>query len=146
MKAVKKLSTKDKRKIIYFKNGFHGRTLGALSINGFENLKAPFRPLIPNCQEFEFNDVKGFDDYMQFHGDEILAVFVEPIQGSGGVMPLTKEFSEILNKYHNEKKFILACDEIQAGLGRTGKIFSYEHYNLNPDIITVGKALGEVYH
>ncbi|SHE83086.1 acetyldiaminopimelate aminotransferase apoenzyme [Marinitoga hydrogenitolerans DSM 16785] len=142
LKAIKKISTKEKNKIIYFKKGFHGRTLGALSINGFEKLKSPFRPLLPYCKEFEFNDVDGFNDYMKYHGDEIIAVFVEAIQGSGGVMELTKEFSEILNKYHNEKNFILVCDEVQAGLGRTGKFFSYEHFNLKPDIITVGKSLG----
>lgn len=142
LKAIKKLTTKDKRKIIYFNNGFHGRTLGALSINGFEKLKAPFRPLIPNCQEFVFNDVEGFKDYMGFHGDDVLAVFVEPIQGSGGVVPLTQEFADVLSYYQKEKKYILVCDEIQAGLGRTGKFYSYEHYNLKPDIITIGKAIG----
>ncbi|KLO24443.1 aminotransferase class III [Marinitoga sp. 1197] len=142
LKAIKKISTNKKNKIIYFKNGFHGRTLGALSINGFEKLKTPFRPLLPHCKEFIFNDIGGFDDYMKYHGNEVVAVFVEPIQGSGGVLPLTDEFAEILNKHHKEKKFILVCDEIQAGLGRTGKIFSYEHFNLNPDIITVGKSLG----
>jgi acetylornithine/N-succinyldiaminopimelate aminotransferase len=142
LKVIKKLSTKDKRKIIYFNNGFHGRTLGALSINGFEKLKAPFRPLIPNCQEFVFNDAEGFKDYMEFHGDEVLAVFVEPIQGSGGVVPLTQEFADVLSCYQKEKNYILVSDEIQAGLGRTGKFYSYEHYNLKPDIITIGKAIG----
>ncbi|WGS64871.1 aspartate aminotransferase family protein [Marinitoga aeolica] len=142
LKAIKKLATKDKRKIIYFNNGFHGRTLGALSINGFENLKAPFRPLIPNCQEFVFNDVEGFKDYMEFHGDEVLAVFVEPIQGSGGIVPLTQEFADVLSYYQKEKNYILVSDEIQAGLGRTGKFYSYEHCNLKPDIITIGKAIG----
>jgi acetylornithine/N-succinyldiaminopimelate aminotransferase len=142
LKAIKKLATKDKKKIIYFNNGFHGRTLGALSINGFEKLKAPFRPLIPNCQEFVFNDAEGFKDYMEFHGDEVLAVFVEPIQGSGGVVPFTQEFADVLSYYQKEKNYILVSDEIQAGLGRTGKFYSYEHYNLKPDIITIGKAIG----
>ncbi|MBM7559207.1 aspartate aminotransferase family protein [Marinitoga litoralis] len=142
LKAIKKLATKDKKKIIYFNNGFHGRTLGALSINGFEKLKAPFWPLIPNCQEFVFNDAEGLKDYMEFHGDEVLAVFVEPIQGSGGVVPLTQEFANVLSYYQKEKNYILVSDEIQAGLGRTGKFYSYEHYNLKPDIITIGKAIG----
>ncbi|KAF2956967.1 aminotransferase class III-fold pyridoxal phosphate-dependent enzyme [Marinitoga sp. 38H-ov] len=142
LKAVKKLSTKKKNKIIFFKNGFHGRTLGALSINGFEKLKAPFRPLIPYCNELDFNDVKGFKDYMEFHGDEVLAVFLETILGSGGIIPITQEFADVLNYYKKEKKYILVCDEIQAGLGRTGKFFSYENFNLKPDMITIGKAIG----
>ena len=142
LKAIKKVPNNKKRKIIYFKNGFHGRTLGSLSINGFEKLKAPFRPLLPYCQEFEFNDVNGFEDYMKFHGDDVVAVFVETIQGAGGVMPITSEFAEIIKKFHEEKKFILVCDETQTGLGRTGKIFSYEYYDLKPDIITIGKSLG----
>lgn len=142
LKAIKKVSTKEKNKIIYFKNGFHGRTLGALSINGFEKLRTPFEPLLPNCIELEFNDVKGFENYMDLHGDEVIAVFVEPIQGSGGVNPLSKAFADVITYYQKEKEYILVSDEIQAGLGRTGKFYSYEHYNLKPDIVIIGKAIG----
>ncbi|NUU95244.1 aminotransferase class III [Marinitoga sp. 1135] len=142
LKAIKKISHNKKNKIIYFKNGFHGRTLGALSINGFENLKAPFRPLLSKCQEFLFNDVNGFNDYMEHHGEEVIAIFVEPIQGSGGIIPITDNFSKAINFWKEKYNYLIISDEIQAGIGRTGKFYSYEHFNLKPDIITLGKALG----
>ena len=142
LKAVKKCATKKRKKIIYFKNGFHGRTLGALSINGIERLRKPFGELLPSTVELSFNDVEEFNDYMDSHGEEVLAVFFEPIQGAGGIIPMDQEFSDVIKGNHERYKFILVSDEIQAGLGRTGKIYAYQHYGLDPDIIIVAKALG----
>ncbi len=71
-----------------------------------------------------------------------MAVFVEPILGSGGVIPIKLEFARAIERYKERYNFILVCDEIQSGLGRTGKIFAYQHYSLSPDIITVAKSLG----
>jgi acetylornithine/N-succinyldiaminopimelate aminotransferase len=142
LKAVKKNSNSKKNKIVYFKNSFHGRTLGALSINGFEKLKNPFKELLPNCVELEFNKCNEIEEYMNNNGEEVLAVFLEVIQGSGGVNSISSSFSELINRYQKKCGFYLVCDEIQAGLGRTGKFFSFQHYNLDPDIITLGKSLG----
>ena len=142
LKAVKKRATAKRTKIVYFENSFHGRTLGSLSINGFKNLREPFEPLIPNTVELKFNDLSELDNFFESFGEETLAVFVEPILGSGGVVPITPEFAKAIEKYKKQYNFILVCDEIQAGLGRTGKIFSYQHYGLSPDIITVAKSLG----
>ncbi|BBE30856.1 acetylornithine aminotransferase [Tepiditoga spiralis] len=142
LKAIKKVSSIKKNKIIYFKNGFHGRTTGALSITGFDKLKDQFLPLFQNTIELKFNDEKQFENYIENNSENVIAVYLEGVQGAGGVVPMTKEFAETIKNYHEKLKFILVCDEIQAGLGRTGKIFSYQHYNLNPDIVTVAKSLG----
>jgi len=142
LKAVKKISTEKKNKIIYFSKAFHGRTLGALSLNGFKNLKEPFLPLLPHTVELNFNDIENFEDYMKKHGEEVVAVFFEPLQGSGGIVPVLPSFAEIIMKYRKIFKYITVIDEIQAGLGRTGHIYSYQNFDLEPDIITVGKALG----
>jgi acetylornithine/N-succinyldiaminopimelate aminotransferase len=142
LKAIKKRATSTRNKIIYFENSFHGRTLGALSINGFKNLREPFEPLIPNTVELKFNDVNDLRNFFESFGEETLAVFVEPILGSGGVVPITLEFARAIEQYKEQYNFILVCDEIQSGLGRTGKIFAYQHYDLSPDIVTVAKSLG----
>lgn len=142
LKAVKKSSTVGKNKILFFKNGFHGRTLGALSINGFETLTGQFMPLLENTVCLNINDCEELDRYMLENGQNTAAMFVEPIQGSGGVVPLTQKFAQKIEQYHKEYRFLLISDEVQAGLGRTGKIYSYQNYSLEPDIITLAKSLG----
>jgi acetylornithine/N-succinyldiaminopimelate aminotransferase len=142
LKAVKKRATSKRNKIVYFENAFHGRTLGALSINGFKNLREPFEPLLPNTVQLKFNDFEDLNKYFELFGEETLAVFVEPILGSGGVLPIDLNFAKELENYKKKYNFILVCDEIQAGLGRTGRIFSYQHYGLTPNIITIGKSIG----
>ncbi|MDN5342679.1 MULTISPECIES: aspartate aminotransferase family protein [Oceanotoga] len=142
LKAIKKISTKQKNKIIYFTNSFHGRTLGALSINGFENLKKPFYPLYENTVELPFNDSKKLKQYFDKNAEQIIALYIETIQGSGGVNPINQEFANTINDLKEKYNFVLIADEIQSGLGRTGKFYSYENFNIKPDIITSAKALG----
>ena len=142
LKAVKKIATEKKNKIIYFSKAFHGRTLGALSLNGFKSLKEPFLPLLPDTVELMFNDAELFEDYMTRYGEQVAAVFLEPVQGSGGIVPVSRDFADAVMKYRKIFKYITVMDEIQAGLGRTGHIYSYQNFNLEPDIITAGKALG----
>lgn len=128
-------------KILFFSNSFHGRTLGALSVNGFPKLKDQFKPLLPNIVEAEFNNLQSLKKVISNNPD-LKAVFFEPIQGSGGVQPASPEFAAELKKQIEANELILAADEIQAGLYRTGNRYSYQHYNLQPDLITVAKALG----
>jgi len=142
LKAVKKIATERKNKIIYFSKAFHGRTLGALSLNGFKSLKEPFLPLLPDTVELMFNDAELFEDYMTRYGEQVAAVFLEPVQGSGGIVPVSRDFADAVMKYRKIFKYITVMDEIQAGLGRTGHVYSYQNFNLEPDIITAGKALG----
>ncbi|MEZ7890311.1 MAG: aminotransferase class III-fold pyridoxal phosphate-dependent enzyme [Candidatus Wallbacteria bacterium] len=142
LKAIKKISIKNKNRIVYFKDGFHGRTLGALSVNGFKKYREPFEPLLPNTNELEFNNIQSLETYMKTHGSETIALFIEPVQGSGGVVPVTDEFTSKIMEFKKKYNFLIVSDEVQAGLGRTGKIYSYQHFGLAPDIITLGKSLG----
>jgi len=139
LKAVKKLK---KGIIVSFWGNFHGRTIGSLSITGFERLRDPFLPLLDNVAFLPHNDPLHFKKFMKEQGKDVSAVFVEPILGSGGIFPLKNEMVEVIMDFKEKYDYILVVDEVQAGLGRTGKFFSHQHYNLAPDIVTVAKALG----
>jgi len=128
-------------KILFFSNSFHGRSLGALSVNGFPGIRDQFKPLLPGTVEAEFNDVQSLKEAAADNPD-IKAVFFEPLQGSGGVQPASKEFIAELKNQIAANDWILACDEVQAGLYRTARRYSFEHFDLKPDLITVAKALG----
>ena len=128
-------------KILFFSKSFHGRSLGALSVNGFPGIRDQFKPLLPGTVEAEFNDVESLKEAAASNQD-IKAVFFEPLLGSGGVQPASEEFIRELKSQIAANDWILACDEVQAGLYRTAKRYSFEHFDLTPDLITVAKALG----
>src|SRR6056297_2233352 len=143
LKAVKKKSQESgRKKIMTFSNAFHGRTLGSLSLNGFERMRKPFEPLLDNVIRIPFNNKGKFKEAFEKHITDMVALFLEPIQGSGGVVKLDLEIAEMMANTLGKQDVLLVCDEIQAGLGRTGKFYAYQHLGLNPDIITVGKAIG----
>ncbi len=142
MKIIKKHTDNSRKQILYFDQAFHGRTLGALSINGFEGLTQAFQPLLPDTVVLPWNDAQAFHDYMSNHGDKVKAVFTEMVQGAGGVHCMSAEMSHALQEWREKTGFWLACDEIQSGLGRTGLMFSYQHYDFLPDIVLLGKGLG----
>jgi acetylornithine/N-succinyldiaminopimelate aminotransferase len=139
LKAIKKLR---KGLIVSFEKNFHGRTVATLSLTGFGNLKKPFEPLLPNVVFLPYNDVQAFEEFVRKNGKEIAAVFLECVHGSGGLNVLSHELSRLIMEAKRSFGFLLVADEVQAGLGRTGKFFSYQHFELQPDIITVAKALG----
>lgn len=128
-------------KILYFSNSFHGRTLGALSVNGFPGLRDPFKPLLPNTVKAEFNNIENLKE-VAAKNPEIKAVFFEALQGSGGVQPASEGFIGELKSMIEKNNWILSCDEVQAGLYRTGKKYAYQNFDLKPDLVTVAKALG----
>ncbi|MFW5750000.1 MAG: aspartate aminotransferase family protein [Halanaerobium sp.] len=128
-------------KILFFSNSFHGRSLGALSVNGFPGIRDQFKPLLPDTIEAEFNDIESLKK-VAAENPEIKAVFFEALQGSGGIQPASDEFVAELNNLIEQNDWIMAVDEVQAGLYRTAKIYSYQHFDLEPDLITVAKALG----
>ncbi|RCW51344.1 MULTISPECIES: aspartate aminotransferase family protein [Halanaerobium] len=128
-------------KILFFSNSFHGRSLGALSVNGFPGIRDQFKPLLPDTIEAEFNDIESLREAAANNPD-IKAVFFEPLQGSGGVQPASEEFVAELNQLIDQNNWILAVDEVQAGLYRTAEKYSYQNFDLSPDLITVAKALG----
>lgn len=125
--------------IVVFTGAFHGRTAGALAMTPKERYQAPFRPLMPGVSIAPFNDV---DAIRAFVGPQTCAVFVEPVQGEGGVNVATPEFLRALREACDEHGALLVFDEIQSGMGRTGRLWAYEHFGVQPDMMTLAKALG----
>lgn len=129
---------KPKWRILAMDNSFHGRTFGALATTGQKKYRTPFAPLMPGVQFVKFNDV---DDLEKKFDSTVCAVCIETIQGEGGVDPVDKEFLEIARRLTDRSGALLLLDEIQCGLGRTGRHFAYQHYGVRPDVVTVAKPL-----
>ena len=129
---------KAKWRIIALENSFHGRTFGSLATTGQAKYRHPFAPLLPGVSFVAFNDVE--DLKRQFDGS-VCAVCMETIQGEGGINPVTPEFLQTARQLTEKTGALLILDEIQCGLGRTGRWFAYEHYGVQPDIVTVAKPL-----
>ena len=128
-----------KSKIIAFHNAFHGRTLFTVSVGGQPKYSDGFGPKPADIVHVPFNDLAAVKAVID---DHTCAIVVEPIQGEGGVMPATPEFMQGLRELCDQHNALLVLDEVQSGMGRSGKLFAYEHYGIKPDIITTAKALG----
>ena len=129
---------KAKWRILALENSFHGRTFGSLATTGQAKYRHPFAPLLPGVSFVAFNDVE--DLKREFDGS-VCAVCMETIQGEGGINPVTPDFLQTARQLTDKTGALLILDEIQCGLGRTGKWFAYEHYGITPDIVTVAKPL-----
>ncbi|MGB4504115.1 MAG: acetylornithine transaminase [Syntrophaceticus sp.] len=125
--------------IIAFTKSFHGRTLGTLAATGQEKFSRGFTPLPEGFRHIPFNDAAELKKAV---GPQTAAVLMEPLQGEGGVYPASQKLMETLAELRREEGILLIFDEVQCGLGRTGKAFAYEHYGVKPDILTLAKALG----
>lgn len=125
--------------IITVRRSFHGRTYAAMTATGQEKTHQGFDPLLPGIRYGEFNDL---DSVKQQVTEKTIAVMVEPIQGEGGIHVASREFLRGLRSLCDEKDLLLILDEVQTGMGRTGKIFAYQHYGLEPDLLTLAKSLG----
>lgn len=125
-------------KILSFTNGFHGRTLGALSATPKEKYQAPFKPLIPGMEVCEYNNPDALENALN---SSFAAVFVEVVQGEGGLDVINAKFAKTLNTLCKKHNVLLIVDEVQTGLSRTGSFYAYEHADLSPDIITLAKPL-----
>ncbi len=128
-----------KTKIITFKQSFHGRTFATMSATGQEKIQVGFGPLLETFVYAPYNDIDAVKEMID---DETAAVMLELVQGEGGVIPADQSFIRELENICKEKSTVLIVDEIQTGIGRTGKRFAYEHYGIKPDIITLAKGLG----
>nr|WP_314425221.1 aspartate aminotransferase family protein [uncultured Erwinia sp.] len=128
-----------KSKIIAFHNAFHGRTLFTVSVGGQPKYSDGFGPKPADIVHVPFNDLAAVKAVID---DHTCAIVVEPIQGEGGVTPATQEFMQGLRQLCDEHNALLVLDEVQSGMGRSGKLFAYEHYGVKPDIVTTAKALG----
>jgi acetylornithine/N-succinyldiaminopimelate aminotransferase len=129
---------KAKWRILALENSFHGRTFGSLATTGTAKYRRPFVPLMPGVNFVVFNDVA--DLKRQFDGS-VCAICMETIQGEGGINPVSQEFFQLARELTDKSGALLLVDEIQSGLGRTGKYFAYQHYGITPDIVTVAKPL-----
>lgn len=125
--------------IISMNHSFHGRSMGALSVTGTKKYREAFEPLIGGVVFAEYNNLESVKELMTTN---TCAVILEPVQGEGGVYPADPEFIQGVRKLCDERGILLIFDEIQSGMGRTGKMFAKEHYGVEPDILTSAKALG----
>ncbi|KAI9095888.1 pyridoxal phosphate-dependent transferase [Phlyctochytrium arcticum] len=128
----------NKTTVVSFTNAFHGRSMGALSATPTIKYQTPFLPLLPGFVHAPFNDVQRAKEVID---ESVCAVIVEPVQGEGGIYPASQEFLQTLRDRCNEVGALLIFDEIQCGLGRTGKLFAFENYNISPDVVTLAKPL-----
>ncbi len=138
IKLIRKKFGPDK-KIFTLTNSFHGRTYGAMTLTARSKYKKGFEPLLPGIENIIFNDVSDLKDKID---KNTAAVFVEFIQGEGGINVVSQEFSDQLIELRNNFNFLIVSDGIQCGIGRTGLPFSHNHLHLNPDIIVSAKAIG----
>ncbi|HZQ19216.1 MAG TPA: aspartate aminotransferase family protein [Terriglobales bacterium] len=129
---------KAKWRLLALENSFHGRTFGSLATTGQEKYRNPFAPLVPGVNFVAFNDLE--DLKRQFDGS-VCAVCLETIQGEGGINFVSREFLQLARELTEKSGALLILDEIQCGLGRTGKYFAYQHYGIKPDMVTVAKPL-----
>ncbi len=127
-----------RKEIVYAKNAYHGNTLGALSIMGLEERKEKFKPLIPECNSIAFNDE---EDILKITS-KTAGVVLETIQGGAGFILPKNDYLKKIKKRCTEVGALLILDEIQPGFGRTGKLFGFEHYDVSPDILAIGKGMG----
>jgi acetylornithine/N-succinyldiaminopimelate aminotransferase len=126
-------------KIICAKNAFHGRMFGGMSATPQEKIQKGFRPLVPGFSFGELNNLKSFADLIDA---ETAAIFVETIQGESGVNPCTAEFLHGLRRLCDQHNLLLLLDEVQCGIGRTGRFYAFEHTDVRPDAIAMAKGLG----
>ncbi|PCG15080.1 MAG: aspartate aminotransferase family protein [Sphingomonas sp.] len=129
----------ERHDLITFDTAFHGRTLGTISATNQAKMRDGFEPLLPGFKYAQFNDLEGALALIDEHTAGFL---VEPIQGEGGIRPATPEFLQGLRKACDEHGLLLVLDEVQAGYGRTGKLFAHELYGVVPDIIAAAKGIG----
>ncbi|MCB1156862.1 MAG: acetylornithine transaminase [Leptospiraceae bacterium] len=128
--------------VLSLKNGFHGRSFGSMSITGQEKIHKGFGELASGVDYVQPNDETDLHQKFQKYKGRVAAFFMEPIIGEGGIIPIEREFAEVVRNLCKEAGALLVFDEIQTGMGRTGKLFAYEHYGFTPDIMTLAKGLG----
>ena len=125
--------------VVSTQQSFHGRTFGSLTATGQPKYQQDFAPLVPGFRYVPFNDLAAMAEAVS---ERTCAVMLEPVQGESGVYPATPEYLRGVRRLCDERGALLILDEVQTGLGRTGKLFAYQHYDLEPDILTLSKALG----
>lgn len=139
MKLARLATDPQKYKFITAEGSFHGRTFATVTATAQPKYHEGFMPLLPGFSYIPFNDIAALEKAFT---DEVAAVMVEPIQGEGGINIATAEFLSAIRQLCDRNGAVMILDEVQTGIGRTGKWFAYQHYDIEPDIITMAKALG----
>lgn len=140
VKLVRKYGhDKGKYEIITMTKSFHGRTLGMISATGQDKVKKGFEPLVEGFVHISFNDIEALKEAVN---EKTVAVMFEPIQCEGGINIADKEYMQAVRDLCNEKDIVMILDEVQTGMGRSGKMFCYQQYGITPDIMTLAKSLG----
>jgi len=139
MKLARLHTAQGKYKFITAKGSFHGRTFATVTATAQPKYHEGFLPLLPGFSYIPFNDVQALEEAFS---DEVAAVMVEPIQGEGGINIATAEFLQKIRELCDANGAVMILDEVQTGIGRTGKWFGYQHFDIEPDIITMAKTLG----
>jgi acetylornithine/N-succinyldiaminopimelate aminotransferase len=139
LKLARKHTAEHKYKFITAEGSFHGRTFATVAATAQPKYHKGFLPMLPGFVYVPFNDI---DALHSAFSDEVAAVMVEPVQGEGGINIATKEYLQAIRGLCDEKNALMILDEVQTGVGRTGKWFAYQHFDVEPDIMTLAKALG----
>jgi len=135
-------SATGKEMIISTSNSFHGKTLGALSATGKDSYQTPFRAPAPGFMRIPYNDVLALQNVLENNADNVAAFIVEPVQGEGGIVVAAPGYLKAVQALCRQYNVVFIADEVQTGLGRTGKLFACEHEGIEPDILLLAKALG----
>jgi acetylornithine/N-succinyldiaminopimelate aminotransferase len=138
-KKFKSNSGSDRHEIITFNHSFHGRTLATMSASGKAGWDTIFAPQVPGFPKAELNDL---DSVKKLISEQTIAVMLEPVQGEGGVIPASREFMQGLRELTKQHGLLLIVDEVQTGMGRTGELFAYQLFGIEPDVMTLGKGIG----
>lgn len=128
-----------KKTLVSFSGSFHGRTMGALTLTARKKYRDQFAPLLPDVKHLEFNSIKDLNENID---ENTAAVFIECIQGEGGINMANVEFIDVLNLLKQRYGFLIIADEIQSGVGRTGRLHGYEHFGLDADVVILAKGIG----
>lgn len=140
MKLVRRWGNLNNRNSIFaFSGGFHGRSYAALSLMDKPHYKDKMGPYLSNIEVVRYNDI---NELIESVDNNTNAIFLEFLQGEGGIVEANKEFVEVLFNLREKYKFLIIADEIQSGVGRTGKFFSFNHYDVKPDVVTLAKGIG----
>lgn len=129
----------ERHEIISMNKAFHGRSMGALSVTGTAKYREPFEPMIGGVTFVDYNDLESVRKAVT---DKTYAIIVEAVQGEGGIYPASPEFLKGIREICDEHDIMMICDEIQCGMGRSGEMFAYQHYGIQPDIVTMAKGIG----
>lgn len=139
---AKKKYGPERYEIVTMRNSFHGRTIATITATGQEKVQKGFEPLVPGFVYAEFNKIESIREVIS---ERTCAIMLEPVQGEGGVVPATKEFLQGVRRLCDEHGLLLIFDEVQCGMGRCGRLFAHQLYGVDPDIMTLAKALGNGY-